>query len=455
VTAADPSERSAATARWSRLAGAGRAVAQGRVVQVVGTIVESVLPNARVGDLVALRTGGASSPAEVVGFRDERAILMPFGDLRGVGADTLVVPVGRAHGAPVGDELLGRVLDAFGRPLDGGPPPACVARRSVHAEPPRPLERAPTTTPAHVGIRAIDALLPCARGQRLGIFAAPGLGKSVLVGMMARGAACDRIVIALVGERGREVGQFVRGTLGVEGLRRAVVVASTSDRPPLERIRAAWYATTVAEDLRDRGHHVLLVMDSLTRFAMAQREVGLAAGEPPTTRGYTPSVFAALPRLVERLGPSPAGSITGFYTVLTEGDDVADPVAEAARSLLDGHVQLDRELAERGHFPAIDVLRSVSRVALDVMSPAHVAAARAVREHLAVLHESRDLLAVGAYRPGANPRLDAALAVRDAITAFLRQGVDEPASFDGTLRALTALASQGVSHGTRSPAPAA
>jgi flagellum-specific ATP synthase len=277
----------------------------------------------------------------------------------------------------------------------------------------------------------------------------------MLVGMMARGAACDRIVIALVGERGREVGQFVRGTLGVEGLRRAVVVASTSDRPPLERIRAAWYATTVAEDLRDRGHHVLLVMDSLTRFAMAQREVGLAAGEPPTTRGYTPSVFAALPRLVERVGPSPAGSITGFYTILTEGDDIADPVAEAARSLLDGHVQLDRELAERGHFPAIDVLRSVSRVALDVMSPAHVAAARAVREHLAVLHESRDLLAVGAYRPGANPRLDAALAVRDPITTFLRQGVDEPAPFEGTLRALTALVSQGAHHGTRSPAPAA
>jgi FliI/YscN family ATPase len=295
-----------------------------------------------------------------------------------------------------------------------------------------------------VGIRAIDALCPCARGQRLGIFAAPGLGKSMLVGMMARGADCDRIVIALVGERGREVGQFVRGTLGTEGLRRAVVVAATSDRPPLERIRAAWYATTVAEHFRERGQHVLLVMDSLSRFAMALREVGLAAGEPPTTRGYTPSVFAALPRLVERVGPAGGGSITGFYTVLTEGDDLQDPVAEAARALLDGHIQLDRELAERGHFPAIDVLRSVSRVALDVMSESHRVAARVVREHLAVLQESRELLAVGAYRPGANPRLDAALALRDLIAIFLRQAIDEKAPFAETMQGLSALTSQGT-----------
>jgi len=438
---ARPSPDLASYAR--RFAGAGRPVAQGRVVQVVGTVVESILPAARIGDLYALNTGQATVPAEVVGFRDERAILMPFGDLRGVGACTLVAPLGRSCGAPVGDELLGRVLDAFGHPLDGAAMPTCPKRRPIHADPPRPMDRAPTSTPAHVGIRAIDALVPCARGQRLGIFAAPGLGKSMLLGMMARGAECDRIVIALVGERGREVGQFVRGTLGAEGLRRAVVVASTSDRPPLERIRAAWYATTIAEDFRDRGHHVLLVMDSLTRFAMAQREVGLAAGEPPTTRGYTPSVFAALPRLIERLGPAAIGSITGFYTVLTEGDDLMDPVAETARSLLDGHLQLDRELAERGHFPAIDVLRSVSRVALDVMTPPHVSAARIVREHLAVLQESRELLAVGAYRPGASPKLDAALAMRDPITAYLRQGIDERAPFDQTMRGLLVLASQG------------
>jgi len=426
-----------------RIAGAGRPVAQGRVVQVVGIVVESILPSARVGDMVELHSGSETVAAEVVGFRDERAILMPFGDLRGVGAGTLVAPLSSSSAAPVGEELLGRVLDAFGRPLDGGAVPRCAQRRRVHADPPKPLEREPTCQPIHVGIRAIDGLVPCARGQRLGVFAAPGLGKSMLVGMMARGAECDQIVIALVGERGREVGQFVRGTLGPEGLRRAVVVASTSDRPPLERIRAAWYATTVAEHFRDRGGHVLLVMDSLTRFAMAQREVGLAAGEPPTTRGYTPSVFAALPRLIERVGPARGGSITGFYTVLTEGDDLMDPVAEAARALLDGHLQLDRELAERGHFPAIDVLRSVSRVALDVMSEPHRVGARLVREHLAVLQESRELLAVGAYRPGANPRLDRALVLRDLIAIYLRQGIDEKAPFAETMQGLSALTSQG------------
>jgi flagellum-specific ATP synthase len=442
---------------WGRrVAGAGRPVVQGRVVQVVGTVVESILPAARVGDLYELVTGEDLVAAEVVGFKDERARLMPFGDLRGVGAGTRVAPLGRTSLAPVGDELCGRVLDAFGRPLDGAPAPHCQKRRPVYADPPRPMDRAPTTRPIRVGIRAIDALVPCARGQRLGIFAAPGLGKSMLLGMMARRADCDRIVIALVGERGREVAEFVRTTLGAEGLHRAVVVASTSDRPPLERIRAGWYATAVAEQFRDGGAHVLLVMDSLTRFAMALREVGLAAGEPPTTRGYTPSVFAALPRLVERVGPSTHGSITAFYTVLTEGDDLMDPVAEAARSLLDGHVQLDRELAERGHFPAIDVLRSVSRVALDVMSDEHRDAARRVREHLAVLHEARELLAVGAYRPGAQPRLDAALLLRERIAAYLRQGIDDPAPFEETMRGLCELASQGDDRdGARTTAQAA
>jgi len=439
-----------------RVAGAGRPVVQGRVVQVVGIVVESVLPAARIGDVYELNTGDDTVISEVVGFRDERAILMPFGNLRGVGVGTKVIPLGGVRAAPVGEELLGRVLDAFGRPLDGGAALRCRGRRSVHADPPRPLERDPKCCPIHVGIRAIDALAPCARGQRLGIFASPGLGKSMLLGMMARGAECDRIVIALVGERGREVGQFVHGTLGPDGLRRAVVVAATSDRPPLERIRAAWYATAIAEHFRDRGEHVLLVMDSLTRFAMAQREVGLAAGEPPTTRGFTPSVFAALPRLIERVGPIGKGSITGFYTVLTEGDDLQDPVAEAARSLLDGHIQLDRELAERGHFPAIDPLRSVSRVALDVMEPAHFEAARTIREHLAVLQEARELLSVGAYRAGANPRLDAALVLRERIAAYLRQAIDEKAPFAETLRGLLALASQGdTEHGARTATPAA
>jgi FliI/YscN family ATPase len=429
----------------------------GHVTRVVGLVVESEGPRAKVGEVCELRRAARADalPIEVVGFRDGRLLSVPLGDTAGIRPGDRIVARGGAVSIPAGDALLGRVIDGLGRPLDGLGPIDAPYRAPLKPPAMNPLDRDPVVAPIGTGVRAIDALLTCGRGQRVGLFGGSGVGKSTLLGMMARGTAADVVVLALVGERGREVRSFLENDLGRAGLARSVVVVSTSDSPPLVRLRAAYGATALAEYFRDRGRHVLLMMDSVTRFAMAQREVGLAAGEPPTTRGYTPSVFAALPRLVERLGPSPAGSITGFYTVLTEGDDVADPVAEAARSLLDGHVQLDRELAERGHFPAIDVLRSVSRVALDVMSPAHVAAARALREHIAVLHESRDLLAVGAYRPGANPRLDAALALRDAIAAFLRQGIDEPAPFDGTLRALTALVSQGVSHGTRSPAPAA
>lgn len=433
-----------------RARGAGRLILQGRVVQIVGTVVEAVLPGVRVGDLCELGDcpDGRPVAAEVVGFRAERVILMPYGELRGVGVGTLVTPRGGSATAPVGEALLGRVIDAFGRPLDGSPPPDCRARRAVHAPPLGPLDRRPTVEPFHVGIRAIDGLLPCARGQRLGVFAAPGLGKTSMLSMMVRGAECDRKIVALVGERGREVGDFVRKVLAGEALGRSVIVAATSDRPPLERMRAAWYATAIAEHFRDEGKDVLLVMDSLTRFAMAQREVGLAAGEPPTTRGYTPSVFAALPRLCERAGPAArGGSITAFYTVLTEGDDLADPVAEAARALLDGHVHLCRELAARGHFPAVDVLRSVSRVADDVMDDARRAAARRVREWLALVHESRELISVGAYRAGANPRLDEALAVREAVEAFLRQPIDERSPSTATLAALAALAARGAQGG--------
>ncbi len=425
--------------------GAARTVARvGQVVQVVGLTVEARGPAAEVGELCLVyprRAGSAPAPvpAEVVGFRGGQVLLLPFGEMRGIAPGCRVVAAGRGLRVGVGAGMLGRVMDGLGRPIDGRPPWPVEAYRDVHGEPPPPLARRRIREAMAVGVRAVDGLLTIGRGQRVGIFAGSGVGKSTLLGMMARGASSDVNVIALVGERGREVRDFLEGDLGPEALARSVVVVATAEQPALVRLKAAFLATAVAEHFRDRGQHVLLLMDSLTRFAMAQREVGLAAGEPPTAKGYTPSVFALLPRLLERAGTAERGSITAFYTVLVDGDDLTDPIADAARSILDGHVVLSRDLAGRGHYPAIDVLQSVSRTMDEVVDPEHRRAALEFRRLLATYREAEDLINIGAYREGANPDIDRARALSGAMNAFLRQGPREVADFAATRDALVAL----------------
>jgi len=360
-------------------------------------------------------------------------VCLPHGHLDRVAAGTPVRATGTRPSVLVGPGLLGRVLDGFGRPLDGRPlqpGPDQLERVPIDGSPPHPLRRQPVDRPLPLGVRALDTLVPCGRGQRLGIFAGSGVGKSSLLSMIARGTEADVTVLALIGERGREVRDFLDRDLGPDGLARSVVVVATSDQPALVRLRAASTATRIAEDLRDRGLDVVLMMDSLTRFAMAQREVGLAAGEPPATRGYPPSVFTLLPRLLERAGAGETGTITGLYTVLIEGDDLQDPIGDAARSILDGHVVLSRKLATAGHFPTIDVLESISRVTGAVTTPAQQALATEVRGLLAALRDARDLIDIGAYAPGANPQVDRALRVEAAVTAFLRQRMDEQTSAD-------------------------
>jgi flagellum-specific ATP synthase len=376
---------------------------------------------------------------EVVGFRRGRTLLMPLGDLQGIAPGTTVRTTGMPLRVPVGSELLGRVLDGLGRPIDGRPPPGGELARSTMASPPDPLTRPRIRERVGLGVRALDALVPCGRGQRLGIFAGSGVGKSSLLGMIARSSGADVNVIALVGERGREVREFIESDLG-DALSRSVVVVSTSDQPALVRIRAAFTATAIAEHFRDCGEDVMLMMDSVTRFAMAQREVGLAIGEPPATRGYTPSVFALLPRLLERAGTSERGSITGLYTVLVDGDDMNEPIADAVRSILDGHVVLTRELAHAGHYPAIDVLASVSRLIGDIVSPPVRAGAQQLRAALAALREKEDLIAIGAYQRGSDSLVDSALLHRGEIEAFLRQAVEETSSITQADDALLALA---------------
>jgi flagellum-specific ATP synthase len=426
-----------------RLRRAARRAAQlwvdGRVTRVVGILAEARVAGAAVGELCHIETPQGMVPAEVAGFSDQRTLLMPLGELRGVGAGAVVTRRGELGTIDVGPALLGRAIDGFGRPLDGGGPLPGQSR-VLYSAALSPLERRPVQKPLFLGIRVLDGLLTCGEGQRLGILAGPGLGKTVLLSMIARRAACDVLVLALVGERGREVGDFVRSFQGSEAFRRSVVVAATSDRPPLERLRAAWVATAIAEHFRDQGMAVLLVMDSLTRVAMAQREVGLAIGEPPTTKGYTPSVFAKLPNLLERAGPrKDSGSITGIYTVLMEGDDLTDPVADAAMAILDGQIVLSRQLAGRGHFPAVDVLRSTSRVMPEIVSAPHQAAALQVREVLALQTDSEDLVNIGAHQVGRNPRLDEALARKGELGRFLRQRMDEFTPAEETLRWLQKL----------------
>jgi flagellum-specific ATP synthase len=389
-----------------------------------------------------LRGAGAAPPveAEVVGLRGDRTLLMPLSPVHGLSAGAPLRRVGHGARARVGAALLGRVVDGLGRPLDGRRAPELDAERPLHGVAVNPLRRRPIEEPVWVGVRAIDGALTLAKGQRIGIFAGGGVGKSTLLGMMVRNTVADVAVVALVGERGREVEEFVNRTLGPTGLRRSVVVAATSSEPPLVRVRASLYATAIAEHFRAQGLDVLLVMDSVTRFAMAMREIGLAIGEPPTTKGYTPTVFAALPRLLERAGTAQGkGSITGIYTVLVEGDDLSDPVADAARAILDGHVVLSRELAERGRFPAIDLPRSVSRVMSHVVRPEHAALAARLRETLAAHREAEDLLAVGAYRPGSVPRLDDALARITAVESFLKQRTDDRCAPESTLAELAAI----------------
>jgi flagellum-specific ATP synthase len=417
----------------------------GKITKSLGLVYEAHLPGAAVGSICRiLRSSDPSSEmgvdAEVIGFKDKRVILMPFEDAQGVHNDSLVVLRKRASTVTVGDALLGRVLDGQGRPIDGKGPlftskrGAHTEERSLYQQPSHPLERELIPGPLDLGIRAINGLLTCGKGQRIAIMAGSGVGKSVLLGMMARHTAADVNVIALIGERGREVREFIERDLGSEGLKRSVVIVSTSDKSPLLRMRGAFLATTIAEYFRDQGRDVLFQMDSVTRFAMAQREIGLSMGEPPASKGYTPSVFASLPKLLERAGMAPGqGSITGIYSVLVEGDDMDDPIADSVRAILDGHIVLSRKIAQKNHFPAIDVLASASRVMRSVIEPSHLDWSGKIREWLAVYAQAEDLINVGAYVKGSNPKIDQAVASIDRINQFLRQGIDEKASISDTL----------------------
>jgi flagellum-specific ATP synthase len=413
----------------------------GRVTNVIGLAIEATGPGVPVGSVCEIldRDGGGAVLAEVAGFRGTRLVLMPLGEVRGLGPGSRVVLVRERPTVRLGPALLSRVVDGLGNPLDGRPPPLADVEYPLYGVPLNPLERRPIDEPLDLGIRALNALLTCGRGQRLGIFAGSGVGKSALLGMIARYTRAEVNVIALIGERGREVRAFIERDLG-DGLAHSVVVVATSDQPPLVRLRGAYLATSIAEYFRDRGRDVLLMMDSLTRFAMAQREVGLSVGEPPSSRGYTPSVFAALPRLLERAGRGPHGSITGLYTVLVEGDDLNEPIADSGRALLDGHVVLSRQLAAQGHYPAIDVLPSVSRVMFDVATRAQIEHANRVRGWLGTYRDAEDLINIGAYAAGTNPRIDEAVAMAPAIAAFLRQGLEEPCTLEDSHAALARLA---------------
>lgn len=416
---------------------------QGTVAQSVGiTIVVEGFP-APVGSLAEVHVDkGQSLLAEVIGFKNDATILFPFGPKDGVRRGCRVRLCRTVKWLSVGPELLGRVVDARGRPIDGKPSPWLRDRVLYQQSPPHPCERPRINEILSTGVRAIDGLLTCGKGQRLGIFSAAGVGKSVLLGMMARYTAADVIVVGLVGERGREVNDFIERDLGPEGLKKSVVVVATSSEPAILRVQAAYTASAIAEYFRDQGKDVLLLMDSLTRFALAQREIGLAAGEPPTTRGYPPSVFALLPKLVERAGRSPRGSITAFYTVLMEGDDPDEPVADAVRGLLDGHVILSRRLAARGHFPAIDILQSLSRLMPDVIDTAHHRAAMRIRQLLGIYRDHEDVINLGVYRRGSHPEVEKAIHFREAIESFLQQDIRERATYDLARSAVLKLAEQ-------------
>jgi FliI/YscN family ATPase len=437
---------SASTIDLARFARAVREIdplqTAGTVVKMIGLVVESRGPACAAGDFCEIQTRcGRSVRAQVIGFREGHVLSMPLEETSGIQLGDRIVARRQDARLAVSNALLGRVVDGFGRPMDGLGPVAPEAHYELYAPPPGPLDREPITEPLATGIRAIDSLLTCGRGQRIGIFGGSGVGKSTLLGSLVRSSGADVAVLALVGERNREVRDFIENDLGPAGLRRSVVVVSTSDRPSPLRVRACFVALAIAEFFRDQGKNVLLVADSVTRLAMAQREIGLASGEPPSQKGYTPSVFQMLPRVFERAGRFKRGSITGFFTVLVEGDDMNEPIADAVRGILDGHIVLARSLGQRGHYPAIDVLQSVSRLAPRVSTPEQRKAAEVIRESLAVLQSSEDLVRIGAYVSGSNPRLDAALGAESEILKFLRQAPEESNTMEQTLDHFCALAS--------------
>lgn len=416
---------------------------KGRVTELTGLVVKAIVPGVHVGELCYIQTLQKNEPikAEVVGFKGESVLLMPLGDLEGIGPGNDVLPTGSCLNVRVGDALLGRVLDGMGDPMDVETkgPLMCEEEYPVHASPPDPLTRKRITEPISVGVRVIDSMLTTGEGQRIGLFAAAGVGKSTLMGMLARGSDAEVNVICLVGERGREVRDFLEHDLGEEGLKRSVVVVATSDQPSLVRSKAAYVATAIAEYFRDQGKKVILMMDSVTRFARALREIGLAVGEPPARQGFTPSVFSTLPKLLERTGNSAKGSITAFYTVLVEGDDMTEPVADEVRSILDGHIVMSRDLANRNHYPAINVSESVSRVMTNIVDEDHIEASRKLKEVVANYEKEKDLILIGAYEMGTDPNVDYAIEKIEDVNQFLKQRTDEIFSFDESVEQLKSL----------------
>ncbi|TDX51932.1 flagellar protein export ATPase FliI [Orenia marismortui] len=410
----------------------------GKVKRVVGLTIESEGPNVHLGEkcLIKPKLSSEIIQAEVVGFRDNSVLLMPLGEMDGIGPGCKVFSTGEPLKVKVGPELLGHVLDGLGNPMSDFSVEGKLEEYSVYNSPPNPLTRKRITEPLSLGIRSLDGLLTCGKGQRMGIFAGSGVGKSTTLGMIARNTNADVNVIALIGERGRELRDFIEKDLGEEGLKRSVVVVATSDQPALIRLKGALVATTIAEYFRDQGKDVMFMMDSVTRFAMAQREVGLAVGEPPATRGYTPSVFALLPKLMERAGTNEKGTMTGLYTVLVEGDDMNEPIADTVRGILDGHIVLSRDLAAKNHYPAVDILESTSRVMNEIVSEEHKEAASQLRSVLATYEEAKDLVTIGAYEPGSDPKLDYALDKLDAVNNFLKQGINENSSYSDTVNSL-------------------
>lgn len=410
----------------------------GEITKVTGLTIESKGPQSNIGELCYIIPFKSNSPimAEVVGFKEDKILLMPFGDMEGIGPGSKVIASGHSLQVSVGEELIGRVLDGLGNPMDNKGSIVTIKQYPVSNMPPNPLERARITEVMPLGIKSIDGLLTCGKGQRIGIFAGSGVGKSTLMGMIARNAKSDVNVIGLIGERGREVREFIENDLGEEGLKNSVVVVATSDQPALIRMKGALLTTAIAEYFRDKGKNVMLMMDSVTRFAMAQREIGLAIGEPPVTRGFTPSVFSVLPKLLERAGTSSVGSITGLYTVLVDGDDLNEPITDSVRGILDGHIVLNRKLANQNHYPAIDILQSVSRVMSNICSKEHIRMSNEIKDILATYRESEDLINIGAYKLGTNPKIDRAIKIIDQINDFLKQDSISNYSFEQVIEML-------------------
>ncbi|CAM4342326.1 MULTISPECIES: flagellar protein export ATPase FliI [Bacillus] len=414
----------------------------GKVKRVIGLMIESKGPASSIGDVCLIYAKGQSGKvikAEVVGFQEENILLMPYLEAASIAPGSIVEATGESLRVKVGTGLIGQVIDAFGEPLDGKLLPKGLSPVSTEQSPPNPMKRPPIREKMGVGVRSIDSLLTVGKGQRIGIFAGSGVGKSTLMGMIAKQTEADLNVIALVGERGREVREFIEKDLGKEGLKRSIVVVATSDQPALMRLKAAYTATAIAEYFRDKGQNVMFMMDSVTRVAMAQREIGLAAGEPPTTKGYTPSVFAILPRLLERTGANEHGTITAFYTVLVDGDDMNEPIADTVRGILDGHIVLDRALANKGQFPAVNVLKSISRVMTNISTKQHLDAANKFRELLSTYQNSEDLINIGAYKRGSSREIDEAIQFYPQLIQFLKQGTDEPALLEESIAVLTSL----------------